>query len=444
LRRYPRGSETVAKTDNRFFFGGIPLEAIADAAFLESREKREEAGKQTKHGGGGMKKIVAWCSFILVLAVGSWSWAQGTVKIGVVGPRTGPAAATGKAFEEGIALALDHINAAGGVMGKKLEIVFEDTGGVPEKAAAAFERLATKENVPIVVGESHSSSALAEIELANRYKLPFIICEAWHDDITAKGYKWVFRAGPANSGVVDFYIAPFVKDNGFKKVAIVRENSDWGAGIAARTEYDLKNMNIPFTTLKIEGSSKDFYTELTKLKGEKPDIILAYIYGTGLHFFIAQAGEIGFTPGTLILDGAGPPSLWESFWKNVGNAGEGELFMSSMHEKVHLTATSRKFWDAYNKKFGKNPTDYKSRSIYNVILIAADAINRAKATNPDAIVEALEKSNLEVTTGVVKFGMKQGSYEYHQWMPPMLVVQWQNRQQAVVYPSKAATAPLKK
>ena len=391
-----------------------------------------------------MKRFLSLFIALVILAVGSWCWAQESVKIGVVGPRTGPAAATGKAFEEGIALALDHINARGGVLGKKLDIIFEDTGGVPEKAASAFERLATKEKVPIVVGESHSSSALAEIELANRYKLPFIICEAWHDDITAKGYKWVFRAGPANSGVVDFYIAPFVKDNKFKKVAIVRENSDWGAGIAERTELNLKKMNIPFTTLKVATESKDYYTELTKLKAENPDIILAYIYGTGLHFFIAQADEVGLSPRALVLDGAGPPSLWDSFWPNVGKAGELELFMSSMHEKVHLTATSRKFGDAYKKKYGKNPTDYKTRSIYNVILVAADAINRAKSTDPEAIVAALEKTNLEVTTGMVKFGLKSGSYEYHQWMPPMLVVQWQDHAQVVVYPKKAATGELKK
>jgi len=381
---------------------------------------------------------------LAILAAGSWAFAQDSIKIGVVGPRTGPAAATGKAFEEGIAIALDHINAKGGVLGKKFEVVFEDTGGVPEKAASGFERLATKEKVPIVVGESHSSSALAEIEVANRYKVPFIICEAWHDDITAKGYKWVFRAGPANSGVVDFYIAPFVKDNGFKKVAIVRENSDWGVGIAERTELNLKKMNIPFTTLKVEREGKDFYTELTKLKAEKPDIILAYIYGTGLHFFVSQANEVGLSPKALILDGAGPPSLWDSFWKNVGKAGDLELFMSSMHEKVHLTSTSKKFWDDYKKKYGKDPTDYKTRSIYNVVLVAADAISRAKSTDAEAIVAALEKTNLEVTTGMVKFGLKQGTYEYHQWMPPMLVVQWDNQKQVVVYPKAAATGALKK
>lgn len=391
-----------------------------------------------------MRRAVLSVVLVGIMVAGGAVWAADTVKIGVVGPRTGPAAATGKAFEEGIAIALEHINGKGGVLGKSLEVVFEDTGGVPEKAASALEKLATRDKVPIVVGESHSSSALAEIEVANRYKIPLIICEAWHDDITKKNYRWVFRAGPVNSGVVDFYIGPFVKENGFKKVAIVRENSDWGVGIAERSEENLKKMGIPFTTLKVERESKDFYTELTKLKGENPEIILAYIYGTGLHFFVAQANEVGLSPKCLILDGAGPPSLWDTYWKNVGKAGDLELFVSSMHEKVHLTPTSRKFWDDYKKKYGKAPTDYKVRSIYNVVLIAADALNRAKSTDNEALVSALEKTNLEVTTGVVKFGLKQGSYEYHQWMPPMLVVQWQDREQVVVYPKEAATGALKR
>jgi branched-chain amino acid transport system substrate-binding protein len=379
-----------------------------------------------------------------MVLVGSLAWAGNPVKLGVVGPRTGPAAATGKAFEEGIALALAHINAAGGVLRKPLEVVFDDTEGGPEKAVSAFEKLATRDKVSIVVGESHSSSALAEIEMANRYKVPLIICEAWHDDITKKNYKWVFRAGPANSGVVDFYIAPFVKDDDFKKVAIVRENSEWGVGIADRTETNLQKLGVPFSTMKVEREAEDFYTELKKIKREKPDIVLAYIYGTGLHWFVAQALEVGLSPKCLILDGAGPPSLWDSFWKNVGKAGELELFMSSMHEQVHMTPTSRKFWEDYKKKYGKDPTDYKTRSIYNVILIAADAINRAKSVESEALVAALEKTDLEVTTGVVKFGLNQGSYEYHQWMPPMLVVQWQNEKQVVVYPKEAATGVLQK
>ncbi len=168
------------------------------------------------------------------------SAAEETIKIGVVGPRTGTGAPTGKAFEEGIALALDLVNAPGkGVLGKKLEVIFEDTGGDPEKAASGIEKLITKDKVVMVVGESHSSAALAEIDVANRHKVPLVIAEAWHDDITAKGYRYVFRAGPSNSGVVNETLLPFIKENGFKKVAIVAENTDWGLGMKKLAEDGL-------------------------------------------------------------------------------------------------------------------------------------------------------------------------------------------------------------
>lgn len=379
----------------------------------------------------------------LGLAVATANAAE-SVKIGIVGPRTGSAAATGHAFDEGIALALDEINSHGGVLGKLLEVIFEDTGGVPEKAAAAFEKLATGNKVALVLGESHSSCALAEIELANRYRLPFIIVEAWLDDLTKKGYEPVFRAGPANSGVVNETIAKFIKEAGFKRVAVVAETSDWGKGIGKLTVEALESAHIPHVLLQMPGDSKDFYPELTKLKTEKPDLVVAYIYGFGLHNFVAQAHEVGLTPASLILDGAGPPSLWPEFWKNVGKAGEGELFVSSMHEKVHLTPESRRYWEVYGKRFGKEPTDYKSRSIYDALLLAADALKRAKSTNSAALIPALEKTNLQSTRGRIRFGSKKGGYEYHQWTPPMLVIQWQDAKQVVVYPKKAATGSLKK
>ena len=388
-----------------------------------------------------MKKIIFSLSSLLLSTA---LFAAETIKIGVVGPRTGSAAAEGKTFDEGIALALDKINGGGGVLGKTVEVVFEDTAGNAEKAASAFEKLATRDGVALVVGESHSSPALAEIEVANRLKVPFIVAEAWHDDITKKGYRWVFRAGPVNSGVVDSAIAKFVVAGKFKKAAIVAENSDWGKGIGALSQSALKAAGIPSVLLPVAGDAKDFYTELTKLKGENPDIVLAYIYGFGLHAFVSQAKEVGLSPRALILDGAGPPSLWPEFWKNVGAAGERELFVSSMHEKVHLTAASREFWAAYKKKYGKDPSDYKARSIYNVLLLAVDALKRAKSLEPEAIVAALEKADLEVTTGRIRFGLVPGGYGYHQWMPAMLVVQWQGGKQVVVYPPKAATGKLQK
>ena len=366
------------------------------------------------------------------------------VKIGVVGPRTGGAAATGKAFEEGIQLATAWVNAKGGVLGRPLEIVFEDTAGAPDKAASGFERLVTNDKVVMVLGESHSSSALAEIEVANRLKVPFVVVEAWADPITAKNYRYVFRAGPSNSGVVNDSIAKWVKAAGFKKAYIVAENTDWGLGIGQLTEAALKAAGVAYEQLVTERKSQDHYTELTKIKQYDPDVVLAYVYGTGLHYFVAQAGEVGLTPKAVILDGAGPPSLWPDFWTNVGDYGNLECFVSSMHEKVELTPLATEFRENYVKAFNAQPTDYKSRSIYDAILIAADAINRAGGTDAEKLVDALEKTSLLTTRGTAKFSTEKGGPEYHQWMPPMLVIQWQDKAQVVLYPSAAATGTLKR
>ncbi|NCO60908.1 ABC transporter substrate-binding protein, partial [bacterium] len=332
----------------------------------------------------------------------------------------------------------------GGVMGKQLEIVFEDTAGAPDKAASGFERLVIKDKVAMVLGESHSSSALAEIEVANRLKVPFIVAEAWADPITAKNYKYVFRAGPSNSGVVNETIAKWVVHEKFKKAFIVAENTDWGLGIAELTKKALEKAGVKYDSLVTERQSQDHYTELSKIKAFDPDVVLAYVYGTGLHYFVAQAGETKLTPKAVILDGAGPPSLWPDFWKNVGDYGNLECFVSSMHEKVELTKLATYFREAYTKEFGTAPTDYKSRSIFDAVLIAADAVNRAKSTDADKLVDALEKTNLLVTRGMVKFGTQMGGPEYHQWMPPMLIVQWQDKIQTVLYPTEGATGKLKK
>lgn len=379
----------------------------------------------------------------LIFGIGS-CWAADTIKIGVVGPRTGTAAATGKAFEEGIQLGVEYVNAKGGVLGKKLEVVFEDTAGAPDKAASGFERLVTRDQVVMVLGESHSSSALAEIEVAERFKIPFIVVEAWADPITAKNYKYVFRAGPSNSGVVNQTIAKWVENEKFKKAFIVAENTDWGMGIADLSKAALDKAGVQYEIMTTERQSQDHYTELNKIKAYNPDVVLAYIYGSGLHYFVSQAGEVQLTPKAIILDGAGPPSLWPDYWKNVGDAGDLECFVSSMHEKVELTKLATEFREAYTKAFGHPPTDYKSRSIYDSILIAADAINRAGSTDADKLVDALEKTNLLVTRGTAKFGTEKGGPDYHQWEPPMLVVQWQNKEQVVIYPPEAATGKLKK
>ena len=118
--------------------------------------------------------------------------------------------------------------------------------------------------------------------------------------------------------------------------------------------------------------------------------------------------------------------------------------LSDLHEKVELTELATYFRKTYVKDFGRPPSDYKSRSIFDAILIAADAIQRAGSADPEQIVDALEKTDLLVTRGTVQFGTQKGGPEYHHWMPPMLVIQWQNKEQVVLYPPEGATGKLKR
>ena len=362
------------------------------------------------------------------------------IKIGFIGPRTGSAAATGTAFQEGIDLALDDLKAKG----SPLEVIFEDTAGVPEKAAAAFEKLVNKDKVSMVLGESHSSSALVEIELSNRYQVPFVISEAWSDALLQKGYPSVFRAGPYNSHVVNSAIAGFINEGHFKNVSIIHENSDWGKGITALTIKALDEHKVKHNDIEVDLKAKDFYAELNKLKSEKPDLIIAYIYSFGLHTFVSQAGEIGVTPSSLILDGAGTPSLWAEFWPNVGKSGNNELFVSSMHPEVKPNVQAKLFWENYKKKYGKDPSDYKSRSGYTMVLLAADVLSRAKSTSSKEVILALEKTKFSGPAGEIHFGTQTGTEKYHQWAPDMLIAQWQDQKQAVVFPKKYATGKLRK
>ena len=371
-------------------------------------------------------------------------FAEETIKVGVLGPRSGPAVATRRAFEEGIAVALEMINGEqGGVLGKKLEVIFEDSGGTPERAVSALEKLITRDGVVMTVGESHSISALAEAALADQYQHPIIFAEAWADDITASGSKYVFRAGPCYSAVMTESLVSFAGESEFKRVAIVAEKTDFGSGARALAEEGLRQSGIEFLTVETERNSWDYSVAMDTIKEFGPDLVLVLVYGLESQSVLAQAREMKLVPEqALILDGAVPPSLWPQFWKDGNASGHSELLVARMHPNVDFSPLSKRYAIAYQERFGKEPVHSLSRSVFDVLLIAADAIRRAGCTDAELLVTALEQTNLEVAGGTVTFDLQPGSYRHHHWQPPMLIVQRQNGEEVVVYPKRLATGEL--
>jgi len=137
----------------------------------------------------------------------------------------------GVQVRDGAEVVVKMINNAGGVLGRPLELVVEDTQGIPEKARAAVEKLITRDKVVAVTGEHQSSAALAGIEVAHRYNVPYVNTNGWSDVIREKGYPQVFNFGNFNSRVA-IAAAETIAALGAKNVLAFPENTDYGVGLA--------------------------------------------------------------------------------------------------------------------------------------------------------------------------------------------------------------------
>ena len=154
--------------------------------------------------------------------------AQDTIKIGWVGPLSPPGGyAEGALMKQATELAAEEINAKGGLLGKKVEVIYEDTRGQPEEGTAAAERLISQDKVVAITGEFHSSVFLAEMEVAHKAGIPIIGVDVWALKITGLGYPEVFRVAP-NQALIAGKYADWIAAAGFKNVAILSEKTDGG------------------------------------------------------------------------------------------------------------------------------------------------------------------------------------------------------------------------
>jgi len=370
--------------------------------------------------------------------------AEGSLRVGVLGQRTGSNMAIGRAYDEGISLALETINEEqGGVLGKRFEATFEDSGGTPERAAAALNKLITVDGVVMTVGETQSQCALVESEMADRYRHPLLVAEALADEVTARNSRYVFRAGPCNTGIIQDTLMGFISENGFQRIAMIVEDTEFGRNAAPLVEGELKALGLQTLALSVTRGNRDPAAVLSALKDFKPDLTLVLHYAWDMPAFEAQIRAAGF-PAPLPLLFSGPSLAGQ--WSNSGPMGQSganpTLRAVRLHPSVDFTDASHKLRQDYQRKFGKDLSDYRVRAIYDALLIAADALRRAGSVDCERVVAALEQTRLPVASGVVQFGQELGSYRYHHWQPPLLIVQWQQQQPVVVYPPKAATGNL--
>jgi branched-chain amino acid transport system substrate-binding protein len=362
-------------------------------------------------------------SGLLALAAGAFTFANvalaaDPIKIGVTIAQSPPGSVSqGIQVKDGTEIAAKMINDAGGVLGRQIELVFEDTQGIPEKARAAVDKLITRDKVVAVTGEHQSSGALAGIEVAHRYQIPYINTNAWSDVVREKGYPEVFNPGNFNSRVA-IAAAEAIKALGAKRVLAFPENTDYGVGLAKLIGEQIKEKapGVEYKYETLDRAAKDFLPALLPLKADPPDVVVEIMLPPAAYILFNQLNEQGIAPTakTIIYDASGIAD-YPDFWQNVGDAAKGMLVFGLYHPKMQLPDLGKKVADAYTAKT-KNPPNRLLFQAADSIFIIAEAIKAANSTEPAAMIKALEAMKWTGSRGTITFSTEKTGYKYHQWL----------------------------
>ncbi len=383
----------------------------------------------------------------LIAAAGTLA-AQDTIKIGGLAPLSPPGGVqTGESLRDGMVIAVEELNANGGIMGKMVELIVEDTSGVPEKGVAAFERLATSENVVGVTGSAHSAVCSAVGPVAQKTSTVFIAGECWSDSVTAAQIPEVFRITVANS-LVYSVAADWVKEAGFKNIAIISENSDWGFGIIDVFTKNLQDTGATVTSFTAERTVSDFTPQLLQLKraDPQPDLIVAGFTGSNLLLMLRQAADLDLAPtAETAIFAAGADVLEPEFWDVMGEEGKFVIGNPAGLPGKPDTPLSRSFGKAYQDKFDR-PANAVAMEGYDGVMVLAQAIEAAGSTDNDAMKEALRALEWDGTRGTITFPQTPDpAWAYQQWQDvPIFVIQYDEANQtpadaAILWPRSQAT-----
>ncbi len=306
------------------------------------------------------------------------------IKIGFFGALTGPTATFAISGKNGVLLAADEIDRAGGVLGRPVEILSEDDRGEASEAATAVSKLITRDHVVALIGEQASSRTLAAAPIAQSYRVPLISPTSTNVEVTKKG-DYIFRACfiDAYQGQV---LATFARRNlNARTAAILTDTrSDYSVGLAEsfRKAFTAAGGTIAAEAKYSEGDS-DFSAQLTALRPSSPDVLFIPGYYTDAGLIARQARSLGLKATLLGADGWDSPKLTEI----GGEAIEG-AYLSNHYSVDDPKPAVRKFVEAYRARYRADP-DSIAASSYDAMRLLADAITRAGSTEGKRIRDAL-------------------------------------------------------
>jgi branched-chain amino acid transport system substrate-binding protein len=341
---------------------------------------------------------------LLAFGLSNGAAAQSTIKIGLVQPLTGAFAAAGTDVVDGAKIAADEINASGGVLGMKIELVIEDTKSNPTEAASVTEKLIVRDKVPVLMGASASTATLAVMPKLMEYKVPMLVETSSSSKITTAGNPYIFRIAPP-SEVEAAVFSKIVDRIGIKKADFLVVNNDWGRGTADEFAKVLKEHGIAVGLVeRMDQGAQDMNAQLAKLKGSGADTLFVTTAVEQLSLVLKQAAAIGLNMRIISTGGSQNP---DQLIKNAGKAADGSwhlvFFAPWSPEATPNPAVSKAFVAEWNKRglaFGSLTSSFRG---YDGIRSIAEAIKIAGKAEPEAIRAALWKVDILGLNGPIKF-----------------------------------------
>jgi branched-chain amino acid transport system substrate-binding protein len=360
--------------------------------------------------------------------------AQTPIKIGASMSVTGTYAKPGTYQKQGYDVCIDELNAKGGLLGRKVELVIYDDQSQPATAVRLYEKLITEDKVDAVMGPYSSAVSEAVANVTEKYKKVMVAPLAATTSIFKKGRKYIFMViTPAESyleGLVDM-----AAKRGLKTVAIINEDTLFPKASATGTAEAAKKrgMQVVLQEAYPKGNT-DFSALLVKIKAVNPDVIAAGTYFDDAVAITRQMKELNVNPKMFGLTVGGDlPEFYDLLKQNAEY-----VYGSTQWDETLPYPGQKEFLAAYKKKFANQEPSYHTAAGYAGCLIYAEAVKRAGTLDADKVREQLLK--LEIRTA---FGDYKVDADGFQTAHKMVMLQWQDGKRVVVWPDDLASGKMR-
>jgi branched-chain amino acid transport system substrate-binding protein len=328
----------------------------------------------------------------------SGSSSDGPILLGMITPLSGSSAAIGPYMKNGAQLAIDEINAKGGVDGRKLELRTEDGACDAKTATAAANKLVTQK-IAVSVGGYCSGATLPTLPIFNKAGIPMLIPAANSNELVAQKLPNVFLINGTGTQQADAAMK-FMTKAGATKVALMDDNTSYSKDIADLTATLLKSGSGPTLAGRdsVTPGESDYSANVNTILKTSPD----FIYWTGYYqeggLIIRQLRQAGYKGQIMVADGSVDAKLAE-----IAGGSNGEGVFATMTQTPDTIPGAEGWISDYKAKFNADPGPYSTQS-YDAVRVAAEAITKAGGTTGDDVVKALEAiDGFQIFSGPLKF-----------------------------------------